>query len=1707
MRGEAKDWFDSLFPRPTTWQEWRATFFQKWTEDPSSAALKMLNRMFKPTREALSTYRYDKYWLIGMESVARLLIYKSPGVDAAEEDVMPLLNQRSVSELVGLVHNGLPTTWQTRLYEPMETATSWNDYLLKMTKKESYIRAELNVGFRSTPNDDDSDTDMGAGRTTWRRGEGGRFRKRGASTKRTSKTKARTSAVASSSRSNPAPLTEEERRQRKKAEGPRKWRLLRLPPNRPCRARLPQRSRREDESDESSSGSSSNEDEEDSCTDDATSDESTSEHDVRRVRSVKIIRKTSTRPSGREPGTLHRNTTTFKLCVRVEGQDRYERSEISLISTRALRSVAPDVERLPAQQIELHGFDDGDRQMTKSVVVLSVTFVGRDGEEKTEWCEFHEVDRCADGWLLGVDNMVEVGVVCDPTTWTATFRRAPAMTAELIRSKDKDRTKQASSTTLTAETADGTSPIDLSGLSQEESTTFRELEIEYPHGSEAIQVAVSSSLDDSQQEALLTVIQSQQRTAIEEALREHDELNLSEPGTSPHSSGVVLVPQRDKLRFCVDYRPLNSVTKDVSYFSPKTDEIYGLLTSAVFLTIVDCNKGYHQFACTERTRQLTAFITMFGTRLWNRMPFGPKTAPAFFQRVIGNILAAFRFICAIAYLDDILVFSPTYEQHLVDVRSVLSALGDAGITIAPKKCAFAFTSLKLLGYRAHALGIMVDEERTRAVREFPVSTTAKEALRFYAMASWYRKFVENFATRAKPVNEAIHSEPFRWSEKQQQAFDDLKRALTTAPILRRPDYARPFILDVDASAAGFGAALIQLQEDGKEHPVVYISRKTKSPETRYGATDLELQCVVWAVSKLAHYIDGSHLTVRSDHQALKYLWDLKSEAPTGRLQRLALALAPLRDKIKVEYRKGSFNNVADALSRSPLPEQSTEQQIKYLTIKQVQKQNTTSTSIILEKSERQSWATAYNNDKTYRRIYNKLKKKKEKTTKKKEEEAEDDLNKKGGNKAADERDGNGENNGGEGTLGGDLLADNGGGTTGTVVDLGSLVGTDTVVDLGSSVGKHRSAAFDSGGTGTSGGHQLAGNGGGLADIVVDSDSLAGERRRDKKHKTDIVEDKGPKVGDQQSDIVEDKGPKVGGQQSDIQDGKGSDDDEGSHPRFFVEDDLLFERSGPELDQIRICVPEDKIQTIIDEFHKPPRAGHPSVKRTTKAIKTIFTFPDLNSRVLEAVAKCYECQTNKARHHKEYGQLIPIYSPPKVFDTLGIDFVTGLIPAGDQRFDAITVVSDKFSKFAIFYASKTTDSAKDTVERFLTNAYPWTGIPRRLISDRDVRFTSEFWRALTQRLDIKHGMSAAYHPQTDGQVERLNQQLGTLLRHTVALDQHDWPMMLPAAMMAYNTQTQETTQEPPYKIVFARNPRVFPLAETLHQIQDQEGAASTGTVTDLGVLLAFHADVQDRIIRAQDRQSEEYNRRHLAWTPSVNDWELVRTEHYKQRLDPTQRARANLSPKLMGPFRVAELIRPVCWRAANSKTLFYRTIVFAQPGTYQLEVPPWFKAHPVFPVQALERFHGDPTTVTPRPLVGTTEEGSRTERRVSAFLGRRPTQFIDGQRFDYLVKWAGGIEPTWQCDERLPGMHLGPPRLRSEDQGGEGDQSADEGEGMGAWYCGGEGTAVEGHGDGDEGLVEKVEDDFGHSEGGGCGVGTNLSGRDELSDGDEVSRYR
>ncbi|KAE8180397.1 hypothetical protein CF336_g9303 [Tilletia laevis] len=453
------------------------------------------------------------------------------------------------------------------------------------------------------------------------------------------------------------------------------------------------------------------------------------------------------------------------------------------------------------------------------------------------------------------------------------------------------------------------------------------------------------------------------------------------------------------------------------------------------------------------------------------------------------------------------------------------------------------------------------------------------------------------------------------------------------------------------------------------------------------------------------------------------------------------------------------------------------------------------------------------------------------------------------------------------------------------------------------------------------------------------------------------------------------------------------ENERPHARFIVHDGFLFERCGPSLDRIKLCVPENKVSTIIHEFHNSPRAGHPSSRRTIDALQETFAFPDLAKRVNQHVRTCFECQTNKSRHHHPYGQLQPIFSPAEVFHTLGIDFVVSLAPSAEGHFDAITVMSDKFSKFALFWSSKTTDSARQTAERFLTHAYPWTGLPRRLISDRDPKFTSEFWRELVRALDIQHSMSTAYHPQTDGQVERLNQQLAALLRHTVALDQHDWPKHLPTAMMAYNRTKHESTGQSPYEIVFGRQPRIFPLNLITQRFSEP-------AIQDLSDLFALHQDVQTQIDHAQQHQKASYDQRHQDWRPKEGDWVLLSSAHYRAHLDPTQRAKAKLGAKFLGPFKVLREVTA---------------------GAYELEVPSWFRAHNIISIQALEPFHGDAAAVTPRPILGTKEEGAHKERRVQGYLARRPTRFLEGQRFDYLVNWAGDIRPTWQSDQRLPGL--------------------------------------------------------------------------------------
>ncbi|KAE8185880.1 hypothetical protein CF328_g7409 [Tilletia controversa] len=412
-----------------------------------------------------------------------------------------------------------------------------------------------------------------------------------------------------------------------------------------------------------------------------------------------------------------------------------------------------------------------------------------------------------------------------------------------------------------------------------------------------------------------------QQSVIDETLAEHDALDISEPSRGSYASGVVLVQQRDKIRFCNDYRPLNKVTIDEYYTMPMTDVVFDRLGKAQYFTVIDLNKGYYQFLLESASRDLTGFVTFRGLRRYKRMPFGLKSAPAWFQRAMDKTLGAARWEYAIAYLDDVVIFSDTFEDHLRHVDNILASLERAGLTVSPSKCYFGYDSVALLGFRVSSLGLMTDEEKTRAVLQFPEPTTAVEARRFFAMAAWYRRFVVNFASRARPINESFLGDAFVWGERERAAFDDIRQAITHAPVLARPNFDKPFVLAVDASKTGLGGVLSQVDDEGRERPVLFLSRQTTAGEKNYAPTHLELMGVWWCVKKLHHYFDGSEVEVKTDHNALKWLWDLKpAEMFETRVQKFKAALAPLEGKVRVSYAKGKDNVVADALSRAPMPD-------------------------------------------------------------------------------------------------------------------------------------------------------------------------------------------------------------------------------------------------------------------------------------------------------------------------------------------------------------------------------------------------------------------------------------------------------------------------------------------------------------------------------------------------------------------------------------------------------------------------------------------------------------------------------------------------------------------------------------------------------------------------------------------------------------------
>jgi len=398
--------------------------------------------------------------------------------------------------------------------------------------------------------------------------------------------------------------------------------------------------------------------------------------------------------------------------------------------------------------------------------------------------------------------------------------------------------------------------------------------------------------------------------------KETDDLlasGLIKVSDSEFGAQVLFVDKKDGTRrMCVDYRSLNEATVKDAYPLPLIDEIFDRLKSAKYFSKLDLRSGYHQLKMKPEDTHKTAFRTPYGSFEFLVLPFGLSNAPGAFMRMMDKVFPPHQFRDFLGpFIDDLLIFSSSWEEHLIHVKLVLSRLQEAKLYAKLSKCMFGVTQVEYLGHIISGGGISSHPGKVSAVQEMPAPKNVAELRSFIGMVTYFHKFIKNFARLAVPLH-ALFKKGIKWtwSSDCQESFEALKRALSVAPILRPFDPTLPVIVQTDASMKAVGAVLLQESSTGLK-PVAFYSRKLEDRETRYTVQELEMLAVISALEKWEHYLLGVPFKLESDHRSLEHV--KTSKDPSKRVERWLSALS--RFNFDIVYRPGPTNAVADSLSR------------------------------------------------------------------------------------------------------------------------------------------------------------------------------------------------------------------------------------------------------------------------------------------------------------------------------------------------------------------------------------------------------------------------------------------------------------------------------------------------------------------------------------------------------------------------------------------------------------------------------------------------------------------------------------------------------------------------------------------------------------------------------------------------------------------------
>ena len=913
---------------------------------------------------------------------------------------------------------------------------------------------------------------------------------------------------------------------------------------------------------------------------------------------------------------------------------------------------------------------------------------------------------------------------------------------------------------------------------------------------------------------------------------ENDELNKQltdlvdhgfiQPSKSPFGAPVLFVKKKDgTFRMCIDYRGLNKVTIKNGYPLPRVEELFDRLQGAKYFSKIDLRSGYYQLRIADEDVHKTAFRTRYGHYEFLVLPFGLTNAPASFMHLMQRILRPYLDKFAIGFLDDILIYSKTLEEHNKHVRLVLDKLREHQLYAKESKCEFFQTKIGFLGHIVSSQGIEMEPDKLAAIRDWPALKTIPDVMSFLGLAGYYRRFIRNYSDICIPISDLVKGsasqkkrskEPVEWGVKQQEAFDKLKKVMSSAPFLLLPNPSLPYVIEADASGYAVGAVLLQDQGSGLQ-PIAFMSKKMLPAERNYPIHEQEELAIICALREWRHYVHGTKFTIRTDHLSLKYL-DSKPHLSARQarwmefMQEFDYSIIP---------KKGKDNVVADALSRRP-DHQLSETQSQGESLSNLIESTPVETNLVERIKE------AYKND--------------------------------------------------------------------------------------------------------------------------------------------------PRCVELLKELPDPKN------------------------EFAVVDGLIT-KGG------KVFVPNNNpLKTaIFYEYHDNKLSAHRGITKTVDLIRRKFEWSGLHRDVSDYVKSCLPCQSNKAGHQVPAGKLQPLAIPERNWDTVSMDFIGPLKPSKAGK-NSLLVFVDKLSKQVHIVATTTAITAPETANLFLEQVVRYHGLPRTIVSDRDTRFTANFWKHFWSKLGTKLAMSTAFHAESDGQTERVNRILEEIIRNYVNYNQDNWDEHLVELEMAINNSIQVSTGFTPFFLNVGQHPRL-PIDVA---VENKEQSVNPTADEILDSLHKHIEQAKENITKAQgvQRENADKKRRHVVF--KEGDRVLVSTQNMK-----TDERAKKLLAKFIGPFKITKVKSEVA---------------------YELELPSTLKIHPVFHVSKLKLYVDGADRFPTREVnvdVNKVPEGEILDEgevawEVDKVIGKRERTYGRSKKkeVEYLVLWKGfpEWEKTWEPERNL-----------------------------------------------------------------------------------------